>query len=87
MHSVPSFLIGEALAQPEHIVLTCVPGPLLLTCTDLILTWKDDYKFWHKSTYPFPNLIGSTIDGWENIYDFVPYFIIDVITNPCRYHS
>ena len=33
--------------------------------------------------YPFPNIIGVAIDVWEWISNFIPHFIMDVITYSC----
>ena len=33
-------------------------------------------------TYPFPNFNGATVKIWEGISNFLPYFIINVITYP-----
>ena len=35
-------------------------------------------------TYPFPNFNGCTVEVWEWICNFIPHFIIAVITYPCR---
>ena len=40
-------------------------------------------KMWDKITYPFPNLNGTIIEGWEWIDDFTPHFMMGVITNLC----
>ena len=34
-------------------------------------------------TYPFPNFNGFSVEVWEWIKNFIPHFIIDVITYPC----
>ena len=39
-------------------------------------------KVWDEITYPFPNFNGCTIEVWEWISNFIPHFIIDVITYP-----
>ena len=33
-----------------------------------------------KITYPFPKFNSCTVDVWEWIHDFIPHFIMDVIT-------
>ena len=38
---------------------------------------------WDEITYPFPNFNGATIEVWEGINDFIPHFLMDVITYPC----
>ena len=39
---------------------------------------------WDQITYPFPNFNGCTVEVWEWISNFIPHFIRDVITYPCR---
>ena len=34
-------------------------------------------------TYPIPNVNGYTVEVWEWIHNFIPHFIMDVITYPC----
>ena len=38
---------------------------------------------WDEITYPFPNFNGCTVEAWEWISNFIPHFIVDVITYPC----
>ena len=39
---------------------------------------------WDEITqYPFSNFSGCTVDVWEWISNFIPHFIMDVITYPC----
>ena len=33
--------------------------------------------------YPFPNFHGATVQVWEWISNFIPHFIMNVITYPC----
>ena len=40
-------------------------------------------KMWDEITYPFPNLNGRTVEVQEWISNFIPHFVMDVITNPC----
>ena len=40
-------------------------------------------KVWDKITYPFPNLNGSTVEVWEWLSNWIPHYIMDVITYPC----
>ena len=59
----------------------------------LLLTWfnfnpsMNKYhmpgKVWDGITYPFPNFNGATVEVWEWINNFIPHFIMDVITYPC----
>ena len=58
-----------------------------------LLTWIDFdasmdkeshvYKMWDKITYLFQNFNGFTVQVWEMISYFIPYFTMDVITYPC----
>ena len=41
---------------------------------------------WGEFTYPFPNFNGCTVEVWEWISNFIPHYIMDVITKP-RWHS
>ena len=34
-------------------------------------------------TYPIPNVNGATVKVWEWISNFIPHFIMEVITYPC----
>ena len=38
---------------------------------------------WDEITYPFPNFNGFPIEVWEWMSNFIPQFIMDVITYPC----
>ena len=38
---------------------------------------------WDEITYLFPNFDGYTAESWEWSSNFIPHFIIDVITDPC----
>ena len=40
-------------------------------------------KVWDEITYPFLNFNGCTVEVKEWISNFIPHFIMDVITNPC----
>ena len=40
-------------------------------------------EVWDEITYPFPNFNGCTVEVWEQISNFYPYFMVDVITHPC----
>ena len=37
-------------------------------------------KVWFEIIYSFPNFNSCTIDVWEAMSNFIPHFIIDVIT-------
>ena len=38
---------------------------------------------WGEITYPFPNFNGCTVEVWEWISNFIPHYIMDVITYLC----
>ena len=40
-------------------------------------------KVWDDITFPLLNFTGATGDVWERIDDFIPHFLIYVITYPC----
>ena len=40
-------------------------------------------KVWDEITYPFPSLKRCTVEVWEWICNFIPHFIMDVISCPC----
>ena len=44
------------------------------------------YKVWDKISHPFPNFNGYTSEVWEWITNFIPRFLLDVITyvTPCH---
>ena len=44
-------------------------------------------KVWDEITYPFPNYNGSTVEVWEWISNFIPHFILDVITYRILIHT
>ena len=44
-------------------------------------------KVWYKIIYPFPNVNGFTVEVSEDIDNFIPHFIIDVITDHARIKS
>ena len=51
-----------------------------------IPAWKSNHmpsEVWDGITYPFPNFNSATIEVWEWIGNFIPHFIMDVITSPC----
>ena len=37
-------------------------------------------KVWDKITYSFPYFNGTTVEVWEWISNFMPRFVLDVIT-------
>ena len=38
----------------------------------------------NEITYPFQNLNGATVEVWKGISNFIPHYIVDLITYPCR---
>ena len=62
------------------------PGSLLLTgisfdpSMDMYLMPS---KVWGEIIYPFLNLNYATVEIWEWISNFIPPFIMDVISYPC----
>ena len=40
-------------------------------------------KMWDEIAYPFPNLMGATVEVWEWIGYFIQYIEMDVIIYPC----
>ena len=38
---------------------------------------------WGEITYPFSDFNVAAIDVWELLGNFIPHFIMDVITYPC----
>ena len=59
--------------------------PFYLFGLTLIPAWYKyiSSKVWVEITFPFPNFNGCTIEVWEWISNFIPHFIMDVITDPC----
>ena len=56
---------------------------LLHPCAPLIPAWISNNmpsKVCDKITYPFPNFNGCTVEVWEWIINFIPHFIMFVIT-------
>ena len=58
--------------------------PLLLTWINFNPSMDKNHKLskvWDEIIYPFLNINICIVEGW--ISDFIPYFIMDVITYPC----
>ena len=52
----------------------------------LIPAWISNYihyDVWDEIAYPFPNGNGCTVEVWEWMGKFIPYFTGHVITYPC----
>ena len=61
-------------------------GPFYRHGLTLIPVWTSNYsqfKVWDESTYPFPNLHGSTVEGWKWVTHFIPHFVVQIIIYPC----
>ena len=61
-------------------------GPFCSHYLSLIWVWKNSQtpsKVWDEVTYSFQNFNGCTVEVWEWLSNFIPYFIMDVITYPC----
>ena len=41
------------------------------------------YDVWDRITYPLSNFNGAAVEVWGCISNFIPHFIIHVITYPC----
>ena len=62
-------------------------GSLLLTWSLIIIpAWISNhiYSKGDVITYPFPNFNDAIVDVWELKNNFIPPFILDVLTYPCR---
>ena len=58
-------------------------GPFYQCGLTLIPAWLSNHmprNVWDEITYQFPNFNGATIDVWEWISNFIPHFIMNVIT-------
>ena len=58
-------------------------GPFHLYGLTLIPSWIGNYIHyivWSEITYPFPNCNGGTVEVWEWINDFNPYFTCDYLS-------
>ena len=63
-----------------------VLGPLWLTWINFNTAWiSNDIHFdvWDEITYPFPNFNDGTVEVWECINNFIPYFTGHAFTYPC----
>ena len=61
-------------------------SPFYLHGLTLIPAWISNHmpdNVWNEIAYPFPIFNGATGEVWEWICNFIPHFIIDVITYPC----
>ena len=41
-------------------------------------------KVWDEITYLFTNFNGYAVEVWEWVSNFIPHFVMDVITYPTR---
>ena len=61
-----------------HNITVDIKGPFHWRGLTLIPAWISNHmlsKMWYEITYPFPNLYGATVEVWEWIRNFIPYFI------------
>ena len=65
-------------------ILQNVPEPFYLIS---IPAWVGYYIInkWDEFIYQSPNINGATVKVWEWIGDFIPHFMMDVITYSCWY--
>ena len=68
-------------------LISTKPGaPFYKHKSTLILAWISYHtpsKVWDEITYPFPTFNGCAVEVWERTSNFIPQFIMDVITYPC----
>ena len=43
-------------------------------------------NLWDEIIHVLPNFNGAAIGIWEWISNFIPHFIMDAITSPCRHY-
>ena len=63
-----------------------VLGPFYQHGLTLIPLWISNQmlaKVWDEATYPFPNFNVEAVEVSEWISNFIPHFIMNVITYPC----
>ena len=58
-------------------------GTLLLTLIPAWVSYYIHYQVYDEITYTFPNFIGTAIEVWEWIINFIPHFTGHMITYPC----
>ena len=62
--------------------LTLVPA-WISTWLTLVPAWISNHmpnKVWNEITYPFSNFNSLTVEVCERVYNFIPHFIMDMIT-------
>ena len=60
--------------------------PLYWHGLTLIPAWVSyyiHYQVYDEIIYTFPNFIGTAIEVWEWIINFIPHFTVHIITYPC----
>ena len=80
-------LLSPRLPEYPLLVWTGSQDPLYQHELTLIPAWISNHlpsKVWNEIAHPFPNLSGTTIEVWERISNFIPQFIVGVITYPCQ---
>ena len=54
----------------------------LLTLIAVFISKHMPTKMWDEIPLPFPNFNGSAVEVWEWLRNFIPHFIMGVITFP-----
>ena len=78
----------EPMPRNKPNIIYLLTGPFYKHGLTSIPVWIRNYKsskVWDEITYPFPN--GETVEVWERLSNFIPHFIMDVITYPCQDES
>ena len=79
------FALNHAHSSCSDVLRVRYQGPLLLTWLNLIPAWISYHmprKVWDEITYSFTNFNGCTVEVWKWVSDFIPRFIMNVITCP-----
>ena len=72
--------------DPERVIKYNTRGPFYHHGLTLMPSWISNHmprKVWAEITYPFPNFNCCTVEFWELISNFIPHFIMDLMTHPC----
>ena len=67
---------NPSVDKKAHAKQSMKPNSLSVPKLQLLHHWSYSYQL--------PNVNDCTIEVWESISNFIPYFIMDVITYPCR---
>ena len=95
-HPKISFMVTRSSMSSRHLAtqqgirmiatIMAARGPLYQHGSTLIPAWisnRMSIKVWDGITYPFLNFNGCTVEVSEWISNFIPHFIMDVITYLC----